>query len=47
MTIDISFMIFEGQALANSTMDNPRVHSPNNESCHSGPGHHSLGRKHE
>ena len=47
MSIDIPFMIFKGQALAYSTMDNPRVHSPNNEGCHFGPGDHSLGRKHE
>ena len=47
MSIEISFMIFKGQALANFAMDNSRVHSPNNEGCHFGPGDHSLGRKHE
>ena len=43
----MSFMNFQGQALADSAMDNPGVHPPNNEGCHFGPGDHSLGRKHE
>ena len=47
MSIEISFMNFQGQALADSTMDNPGVYPPDNEGCHFGPGDHSLGRKHE
>ena len=32
-----------GQALANSTMDNTRIHPPDFQNRHFGPGDHSLG----
>ena len=47
MGIVISFIIFKGQALANSTMDNSGVHPTNDKGRHFGPGDHSLGSKHE